>query len=218
MYHTLHVSMLLFLAIDPGEGRNVLVKTVEKQSETENIVPDLETTTPGIIRSRNKALAGRAQTRSTTSEEFYCYECDFPDEHNPYKIRGRGNGGKERPTDTYYCTCTTKNFDTKSWDVFAHDMDNCYDCEGGEGPGRPGLWLCTICCPCPGNSQRGFQSHIRDGFCRNNPSSMMYYTNDGRGHTMNGCKDHHHNQTAYDNLPVVPWSSRAKRLSRARNG
>ena len=123
MYHTLQISMLLhlFLAIDPGKGRNVLVKTVEKQSETENVALDLETTTPGRIRSRNKALAGRPQTRSTTSEEFYCYACDFPDEHNPYKIRGRGNGAY-RPTDTNYCTCTTKNFDTKSWDVFAHDM------------------------------------------------------------------------------------------------
>ena len=230
MYHTLAISMilLLFVTIDLGEGRNVLVQTEEKQTETEKVALDLESKTPGRIRSSNKALAAGPQTPSTSSDEFFCYECYWPEEHNPilqYTGEEHNKFWASIPTeehsnfDTKGCTCTSSDpSGNTKWNynkiMTTHGMDNCYDCDGGNnGPGHPGLWICQICCPCPGNPQRSLgpwnnvYSEQRTGYCKSNNSMMMYYTNDGgqntmggRGHTMKSCKDHHRNQKAYDNV------------------
>ena len=246
MYHTLAISMilLLFVTIDPGEGRNVLVQTEEKQTETGKVALDLKSKTPGRIRSRNKFFAPGPQTPSATSDEFFCYECYWPDEHNPilqYTNEVHDKFWKSLPVgiyaeetrqkrleagsyyDTQGCTCTSSDPIGKrhymiqvgmAGIAYAHGMDNCYDCDGGNnGPGHPGLWICNICCPCPGNPQRSLgpwnnvYSEQRTGYCKSNNSMMMYYTNDGgqntmdgRGHTMKSCKDHHRNQKAYDNV------------------
>ena len=120
--------------------------------------------------------------------------------------------------DTQGCTCTSSDpSGNTKWNynkiMTTHGMDNCYDCDdGNNGPGHPGLWICNICCPCPGNPQRSLgpwnnvYSEQRTGYCKSNNSMMMYYTKDGgenvmdgRGHTMKSCKDHHRNQKGYDN-------------------
>ena len=227
MYHTLAISiiLLLFFAIDPGEGRNVLVQTEDKQTETEKVALDLESKTPGRIRSRNKALAAGPRTTSTTNDEFFCYECYWPEEHNPilqYTNKEHNKFWASHTVahfDTKGCICTSPDdYENQSRGynqiVTMHGMENCYDCDGGEnGPGHPGLWICQICCPCPGNPQRTKRGYTRTGWlnpggavCKSNNSMMMYYTNDGgqntmdgRGHTMKSCKDHHRNQKGYDN-------------------